>query len=153
MFCKNCGKELSGNMYMCPDCGEPVLTSTYLNSYELQPLESKKHALVIIGFCCTIIAIALAVPYLTCNIAATNIVRYDSYSLPIDMDYAVAASVTMGIITNLVALVGLASSSAGWYLYRYNTNQKEKAFSLTGIIVCSVVTAVLIFCYCYCALL
>lgn len=46
MFCSNCGKELSDNAIMCPDCGEPTK-----NFYKKEkPVATEKNVIGLVGF-------------------------------------------------------------------------------------------------------
>lgn len=140
MFCKNCGKELSGNAYICPDCGEPV--ETVKSASPEGAVKPQKSVLPLLGLVTTIISFVFAVFYLTCNML--TFFEYGFFNL----GASITASVTTGIITNLIAFVGLFLGIVGLHNSNANGNATGKAFSLTGVIVCSIILAALISCYC-----
>ena len=49
MFCSNCGKELSDDAFMCPNCGSPAHKSAHVKKVE--PLaNAKETGIAVIGF-------------------------------------------------------------------------------------------------------
>ena len=60
MFCKNCGKEISDNAYVCPNCGVKV-------SGGVKAEEKKTNTLAIVGF---ILSFFVSIAGLICCIIA-----------------------------------------------------------------------------------
>ncbi len=62
MFCKNCGKEISDNAYVCPNCGVKVEN----DANEKNPLAEKRtNPLAIVGF---VLAFLIPIAGLICSI-------------------------------------------------------------------------------------
>lgn len=51
MFCANCGKELSDNAYMCPQCGEPTTKKSTTIVNEIPSDASEKEWLPTLLLC------------------------------------------------------------------------------------------------------
>ncbi len=59
MFCRHCGKEISDEAFMCPDCGTPTIERKNKNieiPNQLQNSDKKEKGISIIGFLFALIA-------------------------------------------------------------------------------------------------
>lgn len=64
MYCKNCGKEISDDAYVCPNCGVKVSGAT--------TGERKMNVLAIVGF---VLAFLVPIAGLICSIIARRQIR------------------------------------------------------------------------------
>ena len=85
MFCKNCGKEINENTYVCPNCGVKVST---------QAEEKKTNTLAIVGF---ILAFLVPIAGLICSIIARKQVQ--------ERNEGGAGLALAGLIISIVELV------------------------------------------------
>lgn len=86
MFCKNCGKEISDNAYVCPNCGVKVGGA--------QTADRKTNALAIVGF---ILAFLVPIAGLICSIIARKQI--------FERDEGGAGLALAGLIISIVGLV------------------------------------------------
>ncbi len=59
MFCRHCGKEISDEAFMCPDCGTPTIERKNKNieiPNQLQNSDKKEKGISVIGFLFALIA-------------------------------------------------------------------------------------------------
>lgn len=101
MFCKNCGKEIDDNAYVCPHCGVKVEKS------ELQSQE--KNTLAIVGF---VLSFFIAIAGLICSILAYR--KCKNENAP-QKGFAVAGIVISAIsmaLTVLIYIIAIAAVAA-----------------------------------------
>ena len=86
MYCKNCGKEISDNAYICPNCGA--------KAGGMQQADKKTNTLSIVGF---ILAFLLPIAGLICSIIARKQIQ--------ERDEGGAGLALAGLIISIVELV------------------------------------------------
>ena len=69
MYCKNCGKEISDNAYVCPNCGVKVATET-------APRQKNNKALIgfIFSFFIPLVGLAIAAIVISAVTLVINII-------------------------------------------------------------------------------
>lgn len=119
MFCKNCGKELSNNAIMCPDCGEPVDLTVVKPATKQEPVltDAAKNlkALSVVGMTLTLIA------FVTGIIFGTFFYVYTS------------AAILLYIIGHSSILPALVGLSIGIYVLAHSKDADKSAKTLSII--------------------
>ena len=90
MFCKNCGKEISENAYVCPNCGVKVENPSASSAHT----GNKTNTLAIVGF---ILAFLVPIAGLICSIIARKQIR--------ERDEGGAGLALAGLIISIVEMV------------------------------------------------
>lgn len=118
MFCKNCGKQLSENAFVCPDCGEPAASTPHVDNTATKAVENGKSAPTsVTGFTASLVSVACWVCYLALTLCGYH--------------YLAMMGTILGVITGIVCLAGLFISIIALC---GTTSGKYRAFALTGII-------------------
>ncbi len=91
MYCKNCGKEISDNAFVCPYCGVKAATA---------PTEKKTNTLAIVGF---ILSLFFPLIGLICCVIARKQIKQNNES---GMGFA-----TAGLVISLIWIIGGILSS------------------------------------------
>ncbi len=130
MFCKNCGKELSDEAIMCPNCGTPTVSAAKkkggVSPKAVQTTgETGAKAGAVIAFTASLIALVCGSFF----IAFTKL-RWYSYgnSYPL---LGVVFGITMGFLTISTALIGLFG---GIYAISHTAGVKNKFFSIAATV-------------------
>jgi len=119
MYCKNCGKELSENAFVCPDCGEPVNAASQRVNAAAKPTVCGKNGLAAVtGFIGSLVSVVCWVCFLCIVLCG--------YS------YLPLMGIVLGIVTGLVCLVSLFLSIAG--LISDAEAGKNRAFPISGVV-------------------
>lgn len=125
MYCRHCGKEISDNAFMCPDCGEPTATGktpSALPSDNEVRNDHEKHydptGLSVVAFLLSLIALVTGIVFG----AFFFVYSYSNFLLFI-----------LGATTILPAV---ASVCIGTYVLVANKDAQNqcKAFSITAIV-------------------
>lgn len=119
MFCKNCGKELSENAFVCPDCGEPVATTPHADNTATKTIDNgKSMPMSVAGFTASLVSVACWVCFLALTLCGSG-------------SYTLFMGIVLGVITGIVCLAGLFLSVTAIFGTK---DGKYRAFALTGII-------------------
>ena len=160
MFCRNCGKELSDEAVMCPNCGTPIAHPAQPKkkpAAESEPTptgELKGKTGSVIAFTCALIALVCCIFFVSYTIAGGRLDlnfhhytgrSYDYYSLdytnlPMIFGYA------MGLLTIATSLIGLLGGIYG--VIHAAGVKKYRALSITAIVLSA--AALLLFFLLYC---
>jgi len=98
MFCKNCGKEISDNAFVCPHCG--VQTGKITSS------EDKKNTIAIVGF---VLSFFIAIAGLVCSIIGYKKAKNEGYE---NGGLALAGIIISAIEIALVVILYIALGAA-----------------------------------------
>lgn len=117
MYCKHCGKEISDNALMCPDCGEPTNApkSKPVKATDENPGENCGHT-VEFGFGGSLISFVSWIFYLVVLICGYR--------------YASVCGIVLGITTGAVSLVSLYLSVKGIFIT--DSDSKTRTIAIVG---------------------
>ena len=113
MFCKNCGKELSENAFVCPECGE-LTKGTVKTEPNINKSISDGDYVAITGFTVSLISVACWICYLAVTLCCDS--------------FGISFLNLLGTITGIVCLTGIVVNIAGLKATSYGK------LALTGII-------------------
>lgn len=122
MFCKHCGKEISDNALMCPDCGEPTGTVAKNKSAQATVNESDRtHCgrTAEFGFGGSLISFVSWIFYLVILVCGLR--------------YATITGIVLGIFTGAVCLVSLFLSVKG--IFDTESDSKERTIAIVGTVI------------------
>lgn len=124
MYCKNCGKEISSEAFMCPNCGTPVEgVALKKQSVRKMGTESKATGLSVAAF------ILAAVAFVTGIVFGAFFFEFSDSAL------------LLYVLPATTVLPALASLTIGAYLLsaaRSELTYSAKAFSIVSIVFSSV---------------
>ncbi len=130
MYCRNCGKELSDNAFVCPDCGEPT---NGVKAAAKQPSGATPNSTSVTGFIFSLISIPAWLFFLLVTLLGYR------YVLPM--------CIVCGTATFATVFTGLILSIKSMYLTVEENNSKARAFALSGIIISGIILlGFLLFC-------
>lgn len=138
MYCKNCGKQISENATACPDCGEPtnmnglsensIRSGENMNAHVANKVESGD-SFPLVGFVLSIVSIVLAVFVVIAFFYSNN-------SFVVFLSALALLFITLSAF--ILGLIGLYCT--------VKSKKRVNAFSLTAVILSSVVLLLLFIC-------
>ncbi len=118
MYCRNCGKQLSNDAFICPDCGAPA------TKYARHTVEARNATLnrncTAIGVVCAIISAVMFVLFVV-----GAVLGYFISVMQIVFGIALFATAFTGLIFSITGLIGALEDN----------NFKRRAFAVSGIVV------------------
>lgn len=147
MYCKHCGKELSDEAVMCPNCGTPTMhrAQPKKSAAESEPapaVELKGKTGAIIAFTCALIALLCCIFFVSYTIAYGRIRIYSNHFSVLGAVFGYA----MGLLTIATALLGLLGGIYG--VIHAAGVRKYRALSTAAIAISA--SALIIFFMLYC---
>ena len=155
MYCKHCGKELSDEALMCPNCGTPTQTTKVANRVKTietdnapaSPLATAAFALSMITF---VFGIFFAIYCATIGIISFSLTIYNSSFSNngyIDSYYfypKLLFGFAVALITVFTSLGGLVAGIISNCRAKEINNKKSRGFAVTAIIVTSFILLVIL---------
>lgn len=160
MFCKHCGKELSAEAFMCPECGTPTTNINPTKPVNKPTVYSKKGCFSTIGFICSLIAFSVIVIFiaLNCFTPSTYIYNFSSsyysssYSYFYESKYAYNI-VILGVLPMLMSILSFVFCCFGLINSGEQQTKTQANFAVTGIVMSALVFVALILSCSICAAL
>lgn len=128
IFCRNCGKELSDEAFMCPNCGTPVNGAPAKPHTKAEPVKTepnpKATALSVVAFVLSMISFVTGIIFGAFFFVYTNSALL-LYVLP--------------VTTILPAFAALSIGAYLLYITKNEDNRLAKSLSVTAVVFASVV--------------